>query len=150
MARIGIIDWALQLAELTAQRSEDPYRKVGAVAINHENRVIATAYNGLMPGFAVQDTFWNDREKRQDYMIHAEQNLCSLITRGEVKFVALTTQPCNHCMLTLAAHDIREIHFRETYERGCNSFRIAQFYGIKLVHTPCNISQHGQTEIQKS
>ena len=44
-ARISIPQYAMALAQVASLRSEDPFRKVGAVAIDHANRVIGTAYN---------------------------------------------------------------------------------------------------------
>ena len=41
----------MTLAHAAALRSEDPYRKVGAAALDADNRVIGTAYNGLYPGW---------------------------------------------------------------------------------------------------
>ena len=45
----------MTLAHAAALRSEDPYRKVGAAALDADNRVIGTAYNGLYPGFKAQE-----------------------------------------------------------------------------------------------
>lgn len=142
--RLSIIEWALRIAEVTAQRSEDPHRRVGAVAVNHENRIVATAYNGLMPKFDVQMDFWEDRDDRLRFMIHAEQNLCSLFKRGEVKFVALTTQPCSSCLLSLLASGVKEVFYREPYDRDGKSTEIARFYGILLQHVPCEGTEHIQ------
>ena len=47
--RIALPEYAMALAHVASLRSEDPYRKVGAVAIDFSNRVIGTAYNGLAP-----------------------------------------------------------------------------------------------------
>lgn len=94
--RLPIPQYVMTLAHAAALRSEDPYRKVGAAALDADNRVIGTAYNGLYPGFKAQDTFWASREERQKYMLHAEINLCSLFRRGEAKVVACTTMPCTH------------------------------------------------------
>ena len=129
--RISIPRYAMALAHVASLRSEDPYRKVGAAALDHDNRVIATAYNGLAPGFNAPEGFWSDREDRQKFMLHAEINLCSLFKRGEVKTVATTTMPCTACMQTLCAYGIKEIYFREIY-RASDAPEIAQLYGIKL------------------
>ena len=67
----------MALAEVASLRSEDPFRKVGAAALDADNRVIATAYNGLAPGFDAPSGFWDDREGRQKFMLHAEVNLCT-------------------------------------------------------------------------
>ena len=41
----------MTLAHAAALRSEDPYRKVGASALDAVNCLIGTVYNGLYPGF---------------------------------------------------------------------------------------------------
>ena len=63
--RISIPEYAMALAHVASLRSEDPFRKVGAVAIDFDNRVIGTAYNGLAPGFDVDADFWMDRDVRR-------------------------------------------------------------------------------------
>lgn len=107
--RITIPEYAMALAHVASLRSEDPFRKVGAVAIDHDNRVIGTAYNGLAPGYQADPEFWQDRDRRQKFMLHAEINLCSLFSRNQVKLVACTTKPCSSCLQALIAHNVREV-----------------------------------------
>ena len=130
--RLSIPSYALELARVAAQRSEDPWRKVGAVAMTEDNRVIATAYNGLAPGYSPQASFWHDRDKRQKFMLHAEINLCSLIRRGEAATVATTTMPCTSCMQALVAHGIKRVYYGEIYE-GSEAPEIASRYGVQLL-----------------
>ena len=129
--RISIPRYAMALAHVASLRSEDPYRKVGAAALDFENRVIGTAYNGLAPGYDPPPGFWDDREARQKFMLHAEVNLCSLFRRGEAKLVATTTMPCTACMQTLCAYGIREIYFRDVYDKS-DAPEIARMYGVRL------------------
>ena len=96
-----------------------------------DNRVIGTAYNGLAPGFDAPADFWDDREARQKFMLHAEVNLCSLFRRGEAKLVATTTMPCTACMQTLCAYGIKEIYYREVYHVS-DAPEIAKLYGVVL------------------
>jgi dCMP deaminase len=130
-ARLSIPQYAMALAHVASLRSEDPYRKVGAAALDHENRGIGTAYNGLAPGFDPPQGFWDDREARQKFMLHAEVNLCSLFRRGEARIVATTTMPCTACMQTLCAYGIKEIYYREVYQAS-DAPEIAALYGVKL------------------
>ncbi|MES2706570.1 MAG: deoxycytidylate deaminase [Verrucomicrobiota bacterium] len=130
--RISIPEYAMALAQVASLRSEDPFRKVGAVAIDHANRVIGTAYNGLAPGFVAPAGFWADRDARQKFMLHAEVNLCSLFTRGSVKLVAVTAKPCTSCMQMLCAYGIREIYYRDDYPAS-EAGLLAELYGVKLV-----------------
>ena len=126
----------MELAQEAALRSEDPYRKVGAAALDADNRVIGTAYNGLAPGFDPPPGFWNDRNGRQKFMLHAEINLCSLFRRGEARIVATTTMPCTACMQTLCSYGIEEIYYNEIY-RESDAPEIADLYGIKLEQVDC-------------
>lgn len=129
--RLSIPAYAMALAHVAGLRSEDPYRKVGAAALDFDNRVIGTAYNGLAPGFDPPPGFWDDRDARQKYMLHAEVNLCSLFRRGEVKLVAATTMPCTSCMQMLCAYGVREIYYRDPYQAS-EAAEIARLYRIKL------------------
>ena len=131
-SRLSIPQYAMALAHVASLRSEDPYRKVGAAALDFDNRVIGTAYNGLAPGYNPPPGFWDDREARQKFMLHAEVNLCSLFRRGEAKIVATTTMPCTACMQTLCAYGIKEIYYREIYHVS-DAPEIAALYDVKLV-----------------
>ena len=122
----------MALAHVASLRSEDPFRKVGAVAIDFDNRVIGTAYNGLAPGYDAGPDFWADRDARRKYMLHAEVNLCSLFTRGNVKLVACTTKPCTSCMQMLCAYGVKEVYFRDNYPES-EADAIANRYGIPLL-----------------
>jgi dCMP deaminase len=129
--RLSIPQYAMALAHVASLRSEDPFRKVGAAALDHDNRVIATDYNGLAPGFDAPPGFWEDREKRQKFMLHAEVNLCSLFKRGEAKLVATTTMPCTACMQTLCAYGVKQVYYRDIYQQS-DAPEIADTYGILL------------------
>lgn len=130
--RLTIPEYAMALAHVASLRSEDPFRKVGAVAIDFDNRVIGTAYNGLAPGYDADPSFWADRDARRKYMLHAEVNLCSLFTRGNVRLVACTTMPCTSCMQMLCAYGIKEVYFREPYPDS-EAASIADRYGVQLI-----------------
>lgn len=129
--RLSIPRYAMALAHVASLRSEDPYRKVGAAALDFNHRVVGTAYNGLAPGFNAPEGFWSDRDARQKFMLHAEINLCSLFKRGEVKLVATTTMPCTACMQTLCSYGIQEIYYHEVYHVS-DAPAIAKLYNVKL------------------
>ena len=135
VSRLSIPEYAMALAHVASMRSEDPYRKVGAAALDGDNRVIGTAYNGLAPGFNAPAGFWDDREARQKFMLHAEVNLCSLFRRGEAKIDATTTMPCTACMQTLCAYGIKEISYRAIYHVS-DAPEIAALYNVKLECVP--------------
>jgi dCMP deaminase len=134
--RPTVDEYAIILAYAASLRSEDPSRRVGAVALNSENRVLATAYNGLPRNFVVQDSWWDDDDRRRKFVVHAEVNLCSLTRRGDVHTVASTTIPCGACALSLVAHGVRRVVFCEKYPRDESGHQILEHYGILLVHVP--------------
>ncbi len=130
--RLSVPQYAMALAHVAALRSEDPYRKVGAAALDKDNRVIGTAYNGLFPGFNAPEGFWASRDERQKFMLHAEINLCSLFKRGEAYRVACTTMPCTSCMQALCAHGVKVIYYGESYKQS-EAPEIARMYGVELI-----------------
>jgi dCMP deaminase len=129
------LDWdtyALRIAEVAALRSEDPWVQVGACALDYSNRVIGVAYNGLAPGKNVTDVFWNDRDGRRPYILHAETNLVSLIKRGEAKTIACTLLPCSSCAQHIVAHDVKRVIYRDLYTKDQKALEIFDFYGIEV------------------
>jgi dCMP deaminase len=132
MSRLSWEEYALKIAEVAALRSEDPWMQVGACGLDHENRVIGVAYNGLASGIKVDKEFWEDRNVRRPYMIHAEANLLSLFERNKCKLLACTLLPCSSCATLIAAHGIKKVVFKEIYNRDQEAFKIFNFYGIEL------------------
>lgn len=127
---------ALILAWSATLRSQDWQHKVGAVALNYENRVIGVAYNGLASGKEVDQNFWEDRDKRRPYMVHAEVNLASLFKVGECKLLAVTACPCSSCATLIAANKIPEVVYSEEYLHDMKGLEVLDFYGIKHTKIP--------------
>jgi dCMP deaminase len=134
MSRINWNQYALELARTASLRSEDPYKKVGACALSHDNRVLGVAYNGLKSGKNVNDVFWKDRDKRRPFMIHAEANLLSLFSRDEAKIIAVTMLPCCSCARLICAWNIMKVIYNEEYENveALHSKDIFKFYNVEL------------------
>jgi len=130
--RLSWDEYALKIAEVAALRSEDLHKKVGACALDINNRVIGVAYNGLAPGKNVEREFWEDRDKRRAYVIHAETNLLSLFKRGECHTLACTLLPCSQCATHIVAHGVKKVVFKEIYKRDSTAIDIFNFYGINL------------------
>jgi dCMP deaminase len=128
--RISWEEYALRIAEVASLRSEDKFVKVGSCALDSSNRVIGVAYNGLASGIKVDDTFWNDRDARRPYMIHAEVNLLSLFKRGECSLLACTLLPCSCCASMIAAYGIKKVVYRDTYFRDDKALDIFKFNNI--------------------
>ena len=131
--RISWEEYALSLALTASQRSEDPYMKVGACALNKENMVLGVGYNGLASGKGVSEAFWGDRNYRRPFMIHAEVNCLSLFKKGEAKLLACTLMPCAACATMIASYGISTVIYQDIYERDTKALGIFDFYGIECV-----------------
>jgi dCMP deaminase len=131
MQRISWDKHALLLAWAAVRRSEDPYLKVGACALGYNNEVLGVAYNGLVPGKEVEPAFWNNRDERRPYMIHAETNLLARISPGQAKTLAVTLQPCSHCAQSIAAYGIKRVIYTMKYDFDKKGLSILDFYGIE-------------------
>jgi dCMP deaminase len=131
MNRITWEEYALRIADVASLRSEDPFVKVGSCALDHSNRVIGVAYNGLAGGITAEPTFWDDRDKRRPYMIHAEVNLLSLFKRGECRLIACTLLPCSCCASMIAAYGIKHVIYRDLYHRDDRALEIFKFNQIE-------------------
>jgi len=131
LMRISWSEYALLLADSASKRSEDPYRQVGACALGFDNRVLGVGYNGLAPGKVVDSRFWDDRDLRRVYMIHAEANCLSLFKHGECRLLAVTLLPCSSCATLIAGYGIKTVIYRDVYEFDDKALDIFDFYNVE-------------------
>lgn len=136
MKRPSWEEHALSIAYAASDRSEDPYKKVGACALSYDNRVLGVSYNGLASGKTVNKSFWEKRDIRRPYILHAEQNLLSLFKRNEAKLIACTLLPCSDCARLICCWNIPIVVYSELYNKDLGSIDIFKFYKIKLIHIP--------------
>lgn len=132
MSRPSWREYALLLAKTASLRSEDPYRKVGACALDKDGVVLGVGYNGLASGKNVDSEFWADRDARRPFMIHAEANCLSLFKKKEAKILAVTLLPCSSCAALIAAYGIKEVVYSEEYDFDIKAKEIFKFYRIPL------------------
>jgi len=131
--RIDWYEYAMLLAFAAAKRSEDPYRKVGACALNKDKMVVGMGYNGLASGTNVPAQFWGNRDGRRKFMIHAETNCLSLCKKGEVDILAVTLLPCSYCATMIASYGVKEVLYHEEYENDQSAKDIFNFYNIEML-----------------
>lgn len=131
--RISFEDMAIEIAKISSLRSEDQHKKVGCSIINQEGRLLSIGYNGLQAKQNINDSFWNDREQRRAYVIHAETNALSCITRYDKPYLlASTLLPCSCCAMNIASYGIKKVIYLEDYDRDQKSIDIFKFYNIEL------------------
>jgi len=131
MAKISWDKHALLLAWAATRRSEDPYMKVGACALGYNNEVLGVSYNGLVSGKEVNKDFWENRDERRPFMIHAETNLLARINHGQAKTIAITLQPCTHCAQAIAAYGIKKVIYSLKYNFDKGGLKVLDFYNIE-------------------
>jgi dCMP deaminase len=126
-------EYALQLAEVAAKRSKDPWVKVGCCLLRHDNSVASLGYNG-MPAGVVED--WIDRDARRLTVIHSEMNALRYVRPGECYLAAITMTPCNDCLKNLVSYGIKNIVYRTVYSRDTSCFALADKFGVQLIQLP--------------
>ena len=136
--RLSWKSYALKLAIVASERSEDSFMKVGACLLRHDNSVAGLGYNGAPSGVELN---WENRDHRRVRVVHAEVNALRYTNPGECYLLACSHIPCNDCMKTIAAYGIKEVVFNDVYVRDMSSFDIAREFGIKLFATSNVASQ---------
>lgn len=123
----------MRLATTAAERSEDPYHKVGCCLLRPDHTVAALGFNGAPPGV---DIDWTDRDARRVWVIHAEANALRYVRPGEVMLMASTMMPCTQCVLLAASYGIKEITYHEELDPevydASETLEIAQACGITI------------------
>lgn len=125
--------YAVNLAQVAATRSEDPFVKVGAVVLRPDHSVASIGYNGAPPGVTIG---WSSREGRRPLVIHAETNALRYCTASEVAggLLAVSHVPCPTCLVGVAAYGINRVVFGADLENypQTEAARIAAIIGVQL------------------
>ena len=121
--------YALDLAKVASQRSEDPYLRVGACILRRDKSVVGLGYNGAPQGIEID---WADRDERRKRVIHAEINALRYVRPNEGHLLACTHLPCNECLRSIAAYGIQNVVFEEVYQNDYSSLEICKDLGINL------------------
>ena len=131
MSRISWDEYALELAKVSAKRSEDPYVKVGACVLRLDNSVAGLGYNGAPNGIEID---WSDRDERRKRVVHAEVNALRYTSPHECYLLACTLLPCNDCLKVAASYGIKKIVFSKVYESDYSSLELAGEFNIEIKH----------------
>ena len=102
----------------TSERSSCSRLHVGCLLVK-DNRIIATGYNGFLPGAIHRSIVVDDHEQAT---VHAEQNCISdcakrgICTEGCTAYI--THYCCLNCFKLLAASGIKEIYYLQDYKNN--------------------------------
>jgi len=131
--RISFEEMALNIANVVKDRSEDPYKKVGACILNKEGRVLSIGYNGLLAKQKEDKSFWSNREERRKYVIHAEINALACISRYDNPYAIVSTLlPCSNCAINICTYGIKHVFYEEEYDKDLLAHEIFDFYKVKV------------------
>lgn len=129
MERLSWEEYALKLAFVAAERSRDPWKKVGTCLLRHDNSVASLGYNGEPCGVEID---WSNRDERRRRVIHSEINALRYIKPGECYLAATTMLCCSNCLKSLAAYNIKTIVYSEIYDKDTFALDLAKEFGIVL------------------
>jgi dCMP deaminase len=131
--RISFEKMAANIAEEASKRSEDIYQKVGCVVLDEKYKILSIGYNGLKSKQKVKNNFWKNRDLRRKYIIHAEINALSCVTRNDNPYMLVSTLlPCSSCARTIACYGIKKVLYNKNYKLDQEAKNIFKFYNIKL------------------
>jgi dCMP deaminase len=133
--RISFSEMAIKFALDASLRSEDPHKQVGCAILNKEGRLLSIGYNGVLSKQEVPTGFWENRDERRKFVIHAETNALSCINRYKHPYALYSTLlPCPSCAINIASHGIKEVIYIEEYSKYEPIVReIFNFYSISLI-----------------
>jgi len=136
--RLTVDEYGCMLTLAGKSRAEDYFTHCGAVALNKNKRVLGVAYNGLKAGYDIPS--WmklpENRIRKNDYMLHAENNLFAMVKKDECDVLYLNISPCHPCCRIIAANNVRKVVFIKEYHR-CNKYiEFLGFYGIEYMELP--------------
>ncbi|CAN6301991.1 unnamed protein product [Urochloa humidicola] len=119
--REGYISWDdyfMAIAFLSAERSKDPNRQVGACLVNQEGIILGIGYNGFPRGcsddklpWAKKSTNGDPLETKYPYVVHAEVNAILNTNHASVagQKLYVTMFPCNECAKIIIQSGVSEV-----------------------------------------
>lgn len=161
MTRPSWDEYYASLSLMVAQRSTCEYRKVGAVIVDFENRIISTGYNGTPRGTLHCTEGGCPRREairlgKIPHQSGENLNICSAI-HSEINAIIqaaqlsnlpkefkiyVTTFPCLQCLVALLNAGCKQINFLEDYSFGELESTITRL----LKETNCTIQKVAESK----
>lgn len=108
----------LEMSELVASWSKDPKKKVGAVLVDKNNRIVSVGFNGFARGTSDALELYNNQQHKLQRILHAETNAI-MFSKGNTEGCTLYTSypTCLHCASQIIQSGIaRLVYFGEANE----------------------------------
>lgn len=140
MARKSWDEYFSEIAEKVATRGTCPRARVGAIAVKNK-RIIATAYNGSLPGHPhCDDVGCLIVDNHCVRSLHAEENLVAQAAYNGVSLagatIYLTLMPCLRCAKLLISAGIKKIVYSRKYDNAFGKEYLEECFrlsGIELI-----------------
>ncbi|KAL1554180.1 dCMP deaminase [Salvia divinorum] len=111
-------DYFMAIAFLSAERSKDPNRQVGACLVSEKGIILGIGYNGFPRGCSDDKLPWSKKSKSGDpletkypYVCHAEVN--AILNRNHASAAGqrlyVTMFPCNECAKIIIQSGVSEV-----------------------------------------
>ena len=114
--KISWDEYAINMLDNIASRSQDPDTKVGCVILDTDNRIIGTGYNSPPSGIKLepQDLV---RPQKYQYIVHAELNAILFAETAKLKGATLYVPflPCNDCAKVICQVGISRVVYQTEY-----------------------------------
>ena len=114
--RITRVEMFMDIAKTVSKRSSCPKKQVGAVLVK-DNRIIATGYNGVLPGDKPKEGY--NPKTNETKTVHAEANIISFCAKEGISTngctMYITLSPCEKCAELIIQSGIKKIIFFEKY-----------------------------------
>ncbi|XP_009383318.1 uncharacterized protein LOC103971094 [Musa acuminata AAA Group] len=119
--REGYISWDdyfMAIAFLSAQRSKDPSRQVGACLVSQDDIILGIGYNGFPRGCSDDKLPWAKKsingdplETKYPYVVHAEVNAILNTNHASAagQKLYVTMFPCNECAKIIIQSGVSEV-----------------------------------------
>ena len=123
-------EYFLDLADATSARATCRRRAVGAIAVDSDNHILSTGYNGTPSGniHCIDNPCsghdFNSGEGLDECRaIHAEQNMIAHCRNPkDIHIIYLTTSPCMSCMKLIVATGCRLIYASQLYDEAAKEY----------------------------
>jgi len=106
------------LAERISSWSKDPSTKIGAIAVGAKGQVLSQGYNGFPRSVEDKLEYYEDRETKYKYVVHAEMNVIYNATYNGVSLdgatLYVTGLPvCSDCAKGVIQVGIKRVVMKE-------------------------------------
>jgi dCMP deaminase len=149
MTRKSWDEYFMDIAEVVSTRATCDRKRVGAVIVSDNRRILSTGYNGSVAGAPHCDEVGHEmRDGHCVRTIHAEVNAINQAARHGIRLeggsIYINTFPCWRCFQQIANVGIRRVVYADAYRIDELVTRTAGELGIVLVELPRSTVVEGE------